>query len=73
MEQTKRLAPVKGREVLSKLGGTDNTTKTTYKSKQWLGAKNRLLILEQISERWAAKGLYRNQSVAMAALLGVSE
>ena len=33
----------------------------------------RIAILEQIAERWAARGLYRSPSRAMAALLGVSE
>ena len=31
--------------------------------------KNRIAILEQIAERWSARGFYRSPSRAMAALL----
>ena len=65
MNQPKRLAPVKGREVLSKLGGTDNT-KITKKPK----AINREKILEEIAEKWSAMGLYESPARAMIALLG---
>jgi len=74
MNQRTTPAPVKGPESLSKLGGTDNTKpQVNFKPKRWLNGKNRLLILEQIAERWAAKGLYQSPSRAMAILLGVSE
>ncbi len=65
--------PVKARESLSKLGGTDNTPNSTN-FKQPPTGKNRLIILEQIAERWAARGHYQSSPTrAMAALLGVTE
>ena len=62
--------PVKGPKSLSKLGGTDNNKlQVNFKPRRWLNGKNRLLILEQIADRWAAQGLYQSPSKAMLALL----
>jgi hypothetical protein len=61
--------PMKGQELLSKLGGKDNS-KPQAKIPR---GKNRVLILEQIAQKWADHGLYQNPSRAMAALLGASE
>ena len=48
-------------------------SKFSKKSTKAPTGKNRLIILEQIAERWASKGLYKSPSRAMAALLGVTE
>jgi len=68
MEQTKHPAPVMGREVLSKLGGTDNIN-IPKKPK----AINREKILEEIAVKWSVMGLYQSPTRAMIALLGVSD
>jgi hypothetical protein len=65
--------PVKARESLSKLGSFQNDTKNRSNFKPPLTGKNRLVILEQIVERWANRGFYQSSALAMAALLGVSE
>lgn len=78
MRQRATPAPGTGQRLNLNLGGADNSTspkilKNFNHLKQAPTGRNRLLILEQIADRWASRGLYRNPSRAMAALLGVSE
>ncbi len=63
-------APVKGPESLSKLGGTDNTKpQVNFKPKRLPVGKNRQIVLEEISNKWAGMGLYKTSTRAMIALL----
>ena len=74
MRQRTSPAPGMGQELLSNRRGSDHSKnpKNINYLKRPRG-KNRLIVLEQIADRWAAQGLYQSPSRAMAALLGVSE
>jgi len=66
-------APTRGQRLNLNLGGTDNSTapkklKGINSLKRPFG-RNRLIVLEQIADRWAARGLYQSPSRAMLALL----
>ncbi len=60
--------PVKARESLSKLGGTDNTPNPQKINKR-IGF-NHLKVLSDISEKWVRMGYYNEPGRALRALIG---
>lgn len=72
MRRTTTPGPVKGQEPLSKLGGIDDTPNKAIFTHPLTG-KNRLMILEELAEKWANRGYFPSPIRAMAALLGVTE
>ena len=57
--------PIKGRESLSNLGGTDNTT-----SPKILKNFNHLKVLQTLAEKWVDRGCYSTPDRALRALIG---
>lgn len=63
-------APGKGQGLDNDLRTSDSSKKAIdYHPRLPLG-KNRVMILEQIADKWARQGLYSTPSRAMYALLG---